>query len=144
MKETKAQPPSAEHKIQGVIIQCSEDHITVKPCPQRVQRILTELHNHLQTDSMTPEQARRLAGKCSFTTTHLFGRVGRAPLRALYDKSFSTSNTINTATRTAIIALTEILITLQAEDPTVITHTNSNDNHLHRRFLLRWSENMEK
>ena len=109
MKETKAQPPSTEHKIQGVIIRCSENHITVKPCPQRVQRLLTELHNHLQTDSMTPEQARRLAGKCSFTTTHLFGRVGRAPLRALYDKSFSTSNAINTATRTAIIALTEIL-----------------------------------
>ena len=58
---------------------------------------------------MTPEEARRLAGKCSFTTTHLFGRVGRAPLRALYDKSHSTTSIINNHTRTAIIALREIL-----------------------------------
>ena len=35
-------------------------------------------------------------------------------------------------------------ITLQAKDPPVITHTDQNNNHLHRRFLLRWSENMEK
>lgn len=83
MKKSKKQPPATQHKIQGVIIKCSDQHITVQPCPQRVQR-LTELQNHIQSKSMSPEQARRLAGKCSFTTTHLFGRVGRSPLRALY------------------------------------------------------------
>ena len=109
MKKTKEQPPADQHKIQGVIIKCTQHHITVQPCPQRVQRLLTELLNHTRTESMSPDQARRLAGKCSFTTTHLFGRVGRAPLRALYDKSFSTTDKINTTTKTAIIALTEIL-----------------------------------
>lgn len=98
MKKTQEQPPANQHKIQGVIIRCSEQHITVQPCPDRVQRILTELHNHTKTETMTPEQARRLACKCSFTTTHLFGRVGRAPLRALYDKSFSTTDKLNTHT----------------------------------------------
>ena len=109
MKPSKEQRPDNEHKIQGVIIQCEPQRVSVKPCPNRVRRLLQELHNHLHTNNMTPEEARRLAGKCSFTTTHLFGRVGRAPLRALYDKSFSNTSTINNHTRTAIIALREIL-----------------------------------
>ena len=109
MKPSKEQRPANEHKIQGVIIQCEPQQVSVKPCPNRIQRLLQELHNHLHTNNMTPEEARRLAGKCSFTTTHLFGRVGRAPLRALYDKSYSNTSTINNHTRTAIIALREIL-----------------------------------
>ena len=109
MKPSKEQRPDNEHKIQGVIIQCEPQQVSVKPCPNRVRRLLQELHNHLHTNNMTPEEARRLAGKCSFTTTHLFGRVGRAPLRALYDKSYSNTSTINNHTRTAIIALREIL-----------------------------------
>lgn len=111
MKKSKKQPPATQHKIQGVIIKCSDQHITVQPCPQRVQR-LTELQNHIQSKSMSPEQARRLAGKCSFTTTHLFGRVGRSPLRALYmTRQVLLHNRQNqhTHTKTAIIALIEIL-----------------------------------
>ena len=133
MKPSKEQKPAKEHKIQGVIIQCHADKISVRPCPNRIQRLLQELHNHLHTDSMSPEQARRLAGKCSFTTTHLFGRVGRAPLRALYDKSHSTTSTLNTHTRTAIISLREILahclpktVPLQPQPrPTTIIYTDA-------------------
>lgn len=43
---------------------------------------IAELRNHLHAEQMLSEQARRLAGKSSFTTTHLFGRVGRSALRA--------------------------------------------------------------
>ena len=71
MKPSKEQRPDNEHKIQGVIIQCEPQQVSVKPCPNRVRRLLQELHNHLHTNNMTPEEARRLAGKCSFTTTHL-------------------------------------------------------------------------
>jgi len=62
-----------------------------------------------RTKLMTPEKARKLAGKCSFTTTQLFGRVGRAALRALYDKAFSNNGTINSHTQSAITALLNIL-----------------------------------
>ena len=58
---------------------------------------------------MAPEQARKLAGKCSFTTTHLFGRVGRAALRALYDKAFSNNDQLSTHTISSLIALQNIL-----------------------------------
>ena len=131
MKPSKEQKPAPEHKIQGVIIQRSDDWITVKPCPTRVQRILTELHNHLHTGTISPEQARRLAGKCSFTATHLFGRVGRSALRAhIYDKSHSVTATINAETRTAIIALRDISALPTQNRPTT-THCQTNDHHLH-------------
>ena len=47
MKPSKEQRPANEHKIQGVIIQCQTNQISVKPCPHRIQRLLQELHNHL-------------------------------------------------------------------------------------------------
>ena len=58
---------------------------------------------------MTPEQARKLAGKCSFTTTHLFGKVGRAALRALYDKAFSNNGHPSAHTLSSLTALHNIL-----------------------------------
>ena len=109
MKISKKQPPANSHRIQGVIIECDIDKITVAPCPSRVKNISEQLQQHLRTQRLTPEQARKLAGKCSFTTTQLFGRVGRAALRALYDKAFSNTDTINSHTHSAITALLNIL-----------------------------------
>ena len=109
MKISKKQPPAKSHRIQGVIIECDPDKITVAPCPSRIKNISEQLQEHLRTQLMTPEQARKLAGKCSFTTTQLFGRVGRAALRALYDKAFSSTDTINSHTHSAITALLNIL-----------------------------------
>ena len=51
---------------------------------------------------------RRLS-KRSFTATHLFGRVGRSALRALYDEAFSNTDNLNTQTQSAIWALMNIL-----------------------------------
>ena len=109
MQISKKQPPASSHRIQGVIIECDNDKITVAPCPARIKRISEQLQQHLRTKLMTPEQARKLAGKCSFTTTQLFGRVGRAALRALYDKAFSNNDTINSHTQSAITALLNII-----------------------------------
>ena len=109
MKISKKQPPANSHRIQGVIIECDIDKITVAPCPSRIKNISEQLRKHLRTQLMTPEQARKLAGKCSFTTTQLFGRVGRAALRALYDKAFSNTDNINSHTHSAITALLNIL-----------------------------------
>ena len=127
MKKSKRQPPERSHRIQGVIISCDDQHIRVAPCPDRVTHITDQLQQHLQSGMMTPEQARKLAGKCSFTTTQLFGRVGRAALRALYDKAFSNTSTINTLTKSAIISLIDILKHCQPRQlplqPTPIRHT---------------------
>ena len=100
MKPSKRQPPEPSHRIQGVIMQCDSTHVTIAPCPERIHNLTIQIQEHLHTKPMTPEQARKLAGKCSFTTTHLFGRVGRAALRALYDKAFSNNNHLSTHSHT--------------------------------------------
>ena len=127
MKQSKRQPPEPSHRIQGVLISCDAENITISPCQDRVKQISTQLQTHLQTKTMTPEQARKLAGKCSFTTTHLFGRVGRAALRALYDKAFSNNDTLGSQTQSAIIALIDILNNCQPRRlhlrPTPTQHT---------------------
>lgn len=109
MKTSKRQPPAQSHRIQGVIIECDSHQIFVGPCPARIKQISEQLRQHLQCKTMTPEQARKLAGTCSFTTTQLFGRVGRAALRALYDKAFSNNDNLNSHTQRAIVALLDIL-----------------------------------
>ena len=127
MKKSKRQPPEPSHRIQGVIIGCDTEHITVAPCRDRIHNIPQQLQTHLHTNSMTPEQARKLAGKCSFTTTHLFGRVGRAALRALYDKAFSNNDNLGSQTQSAIIALLDILNNCQPRQlplrPSITQHT---------------------
>ena len=127
MKKSKRQPPEPSHRIQGVLISCDAENITISPCQDRVEHISTQLQTHLQTKAMTPEQARKLAGKCSFTTTHLFGRVGRAALSALYDKAFSNNDTLSSHTQSAIIALIDILNNCQPRRlplrPTPTQHT---------------------
>ena len=72
-------------------------------------KVANQIQEHLQTQQMTPEQARKLAGKCSFTTTHLFGKVGRAALRALYDKAFSNNDHLSTHTLSSLTALHNVL-----------------------------------
>ena len=109
MKQSKRQPPAPARGVQGVIISCELATVTVEPCPDRIQNLLHQIQTHLSTKLMAPEQARKLAGKCSFTTTHLFGRVGRAALRALYDKAFSNNDQLSTHTISSLIALQNIL-----------------------------------
>lgn len=69
MKTSKRQPPEPSHRIQGVIVSCDQIHMTVSPCLDRIQHITKQVRQHLATKQMTPEQARKLAGACSFTTT---------------------------------------------------------------------------
>ena len=136
MKKSKRQPPEQSHRIQGVVISCDTMNITVAPCKDRVDNISQQLRQHLHTKSMTPEQARKLAGKCSFTTTHLFGRVGRAALRALYDKAFSNTDSIGSQTQSAIIALLDILNNCQPRSlllrPSTTQHTIIYTDAFHR------------
>ena len=55
MKISKKQPPAKSHRIQGVIIECDPDKITVAPCPSRIKNISEQLQEHLRTQLMTPE-----------------------------------------------------------------------------------------
>ena len=109
MKTSKEQPPQHEHKIQGVCINTDSTHITIKPCKQRIQQITTTLQQAIDTNSLQPSLAQKLAGKCAFTATQLFGKVGRAANRALYDHAFSNHTHLDKPTRQGILAMINIL-----------------------------------
>ena len=109
MKTSKEQPPQHEHKIQGVYIHTDSTHITIKPCQQRIQQITTTLKQAIDTNSLQPSLAQKLAGKCAFTATQLFGKVGRAANRALYDHAFSNHTHLDKPTKQRILAMINIL-----------------------------------
>ena len=109
MKTSKEQPPAPSHKIQGVYVDLSATHATLRPCPDRVRTLSHTLSQCLEQGGMSNDTARRTAGKCNFVTGHLFGRVGRSALAALYHKAHSTSDRIDKPTRAAILCLLNIL-----------------------------------
>ena len=109
MKTSKEQPPQHEHKIQGVYIHTDSTHITIKPCQQRIQQITMTLKQAIDTNSLQPSLAQKLAGKCAFTATQLFGKVGRAANRALYDHAFSNHTHLDRPTKQGILAMIDIL-----------------------------------
>ena len=109
MKTSKRQPPASSHKIQGVIISTDTNHITLTPCPQRVERMCSDITASIQCNTLEPDQARRMAGKCNFLTGRLFGKVGRAPLKAIYSRAHSNISHLDKPTKSALYALLDII-----------------------------------
>ena len=109
MKQSKRQPPLDRHKIQGVYIHHFAQHTEIQPCPDRVARIISDLQTAISTRSLSPDLARKLAGKCSFTATQLFGRVGRFAIRTLYDHAFSRHDSLPNHAIPGLQTLTNIL-----------------------------------
>ncbi len=127
MKQSKEQPPQQEHKIQGVYIHLTESHVTIRPCPERVHNIIHTIQQALDTNRLDPGVAQKLAGKCSFTTSQLFGKVGRAANRALYDHTYSQQHQLSKTTRQGLIAMVNILQNSQPRrcplQPTLLSPT---------------------
>ena len=109
MKPSKRQPPANTHKIQGVNITIEQQHIVLTPCPQRVERMCQDILACLDTNHLDPDMARRMAGKCNFLTGRLFGKVGRAPLKAIYARAHSHQTSLDKPTKAALYALLDII-----------------------------------
>eukprot|EP00439_Symbiodinium_sp_Y106_P070653 s2127_g12.t1 len=77
MKPSQRQPPDTAHRIQGVIISSDEDNLILTPCPKRMTSMCQQIDKRLESGTMSPEQACKMAGKCNFLTGRLFGKVGR-------------------------------------------------------------------
>ena len=111
MKPSQRQPPDTAHRIQGVIISSDEDNLILTPCPKRMTSMCQQIDKRLESGTMSPEQARKMAGKCNFLTGRLFGKVGRAPLKALYARANSSTHNIDKpTTRSSLLALKDIIL----------------------------------
>ncbi|CAJ1341910.1 unnamed protein product [Effrenium voratum] len=102
MKAKKAQPPSAASQR----------------LPDRLQKIQASITQALVKNYLSPEEAQRLAGKIILLTTTMFGRLGQAPLRAIYSRSYaahsSDDHRLTGALRASLSTMAKILQRLQA------------------------------
>ena len=87
MKPKKACAPQRRLKMLGVFIECLPHEVQLQPCPERVQKLGNIMHQALETNSLSPEAAHRLAGKMVFMQTTVFGGIGKAALQVVYSRS---------------------------------------------------------
>ena len=135
MKHSKEQPPKNECKIQGIYIHLTQDTAIIRPCPQRLQHITQTIQTALDRQKLDPSLAQKLAGTCSFTATQLFGKVGRAANRALYDHALSHQTTLPRATN----GHAQHLTSCRTPFLSLTARTLHSNHHLHRCLLHhRW------
>ncbi|CAE7346880.1 unnamed protein product, partial [Symbiodinium sp. KB8] len=109
-KKSKAQPPADEHVVQGVTFHIDETGVTLSPTPRRVEKILAQLRRALHDDSLTPDDASRLAGRVAFLTQAVFGAVARAATKAINARAADTAAWSNDALSPGLAAALKTLV----------------------------------
>ena len=136
MKPSKRQPPATEQRIQAVIITSDQQYTRVKPFPKKVHKMTQEIGQCIKNNSLSQDLAMRVAGKCNFLTESLFGRVGRAPPKALYARANSTQHHLDKATTATLHAISDIIITIAGRDHTQDHQTRSLLHHVPRAYYI--------
>ena len=109
----------------GVYISCEPDRVVLRPCPARVTKISQLIEEALHKNSLSSDQAQRLAGKLIFLQTTSFGQVGKAALNALYSRSYSPDehSTLNFALRASLVTLGSLLQFMKPRILPVVSNT---------------------
>ena len=115
MKPSKAQPPAACHRVQGVQLRLLHDRSIVSPTPSRVTKVNAFIELALTENRLTPSSAAELGGKCTYLSTSIYGRVGREATKPVYARQHSAN--LNPHRRsdafTLTMALRSALLTIQ-------------------------------
>ena len=111
-KKSKAQPPANEHVVQGVTFHIDEHGVTLSPTPRRVEKILAQLRRALHDDSLSPDDASRLAGRVAFLTQSVFGAVARAATKAIYARAADTAAWSNDSLSPGLAAALKTLVNI--------------------------------
>ena len=84
MKPSKAQPPSTQHVIQGVLVNIEDNRAVVCATADRKAKLTSQVANILSDGCLTPQVAGALAGKFGFVASSSYGQVARPVLHAIY------------------------------------------------------------
>ena len=89
VSDEKSPPPSQRFMVIGVTLDTTGTptepaHLTVST--KRVAALSLMLQSMIQKSRLTPGEASSLAGKLGFALNAVFGRVGRAKLRPIFDR----------------------------------------------------------
>ncbi|OLP91089.1 hypothetical protein AK812_SmicGene27264 [Symbiodinium microadriaticum] len=108
----QAQPLAAEHIVQGVTFHIDEHGVTLSPTPQRVEKILAQIQLALDDDSLSPDDASKLAGRVAFLTQAVFGAVARAATKAIYARAADTAAWSNDSLSPGLAAALRTLVSI--------------------------------
>ena len=87
LKESKRQPPAVERETTGVNLGIYDKEAVVSPKTGRRDKIGAFVQKALCDDDLGQKAAESLAGKVNHFNTAVYGRLGRAALRAIYRRS---------------------------------------------------------
>ena len=90
-KDSKKQPPASSHRIQGILMSCSNQEFTFTPHPPRMQRTCTRILEILQENAIEPDETAKLAGKIQFLSETLIGQAVKSCLMPLYRRAYTTA-----------------------------------------------------
>ncbi|CAE7868819.1 PUB3, partial [Symbiodinium sp. KB8] len=104
-KPSKAQAP-AELAIRP-------EGVELSPTTKRVEKILGQIDDALAKDSLSPDEASRLAGRLTFLSQSTFGSTGRAAIKPLYaraaDTAANSDDALSVGLRAALQALRRLV-----------------------------------
>ena len=109
VKPSKAQPP-ADH---GVLFRICPEGVKLSPTPERVATVRASEAAALDSNTLTPAAAEKLAGRLAFLTQAVFGKLGRAALAPIYarahDPAVDATASLNGGLAAALRAVVGIL-----------------------------------
>ncbi|CAE7663318.1 rlmN1 [Symbiodinium sp. CCMP2592] len=130
LKPAKAQPPDIRHKLLGVILEILPEGIRLSPAPDRIAKVVAMMQTALQSDSLDPMVAQRLAGKLNFLQTTMFGQAGAAAVRPIYSRGQAVAGSAEVRLNSALRCSLKFLIKLlEASKPKWIPFCPTPDDH---------------
>ena len=105
LKYSKRQKPESKRELLGVVLGVEDRTATVFPRPDRREKLTKYIEEALEQNRLRAAEAEQLAGKIGFYQTAVFGRLGRAALRALYRRARFGGSTLTVDLRAALQAI---------------------------------------
>ena len=74
-----------------MVFKIRPDGVELRPTERRSRQIRATIEEALSSNALSPEVAQKLAGRLSFLTQAVFGKLGRAALAPIYARGADTS-----------------------------------------------------
>ena len=145
MKEAKAQKPTKDATLLGVVWKILHQFVTAGPSPSRIAKLTELVKKTLSEDKLTPDEAAHLAGKLNFVCSWAFGGVGKALLKPVYSRRHSPfqQSSLNAPLKAALFSLLGLLPLLKPRSFPLCRSVNPRRPHVlylagSRQAASRW------
>ena len=134
LEPDKTEGPTQQLTVLGVSITIDNKSIALQPDPIKVAVWLRQMQECIDQDIMHASTASKLAGRLTFAGQSIFGRVGRAHVRPIYDRIYTGHSALDPALRHSLLWWIELLQTTayrrtaplqEATRPAIVIYTDA-------------------